>query len=230
MTNDITNPLLSAGSNLIAVLSQLRRIEALGDVNVLRKNLINELVEFEAKSKALKISSEVMHSARYVLCACLDELVLTKAQNKAVNLSTSKWDTQSLLSLFYKDTWGGEKVFLMLDEFKQNPAENIDLLELVDLCLGLDFEGRYSVLENGRERLADLRTQLLEIIRQQRGNLTQIFPPNQYGLNYLKPAKKRLLPLTIAVTVLLLAGMLVIFNKNLAGRAQPVHQLLRQIV
>jgi type VI secretion system protein ImpK len=230
MTNDITNPLLLAGSSLIAALSQLRRIQNLGDVNVLRQNLINELVEFEAKSKILKISPEVMHNARYILCSCLDELVLTKAQNRAETLSTSKWDTQSLLSLFYKDTWGGEKLFLMLDDFKQNPAVNIDLLELIDLCLGLGFEGRYSVMENGRERLAELKLQLLEMVRQQRGTLTQVFPQNQYNLNYKNPGKKLLLPLTIMATVLILAGMLFGFNKSLDKQAQPVYQLLRQIL
>ena len=76
------------------------------------------------------MSPETVLAARYVLCTFLDEIVLGTPWG-----SESVWSTQSLLSSFHNETWGGEKFFLILDSMLQDPAGNINLIELMYVCL-----------------------------------------------------------------------------------------------
>ena len=75
-----------------------------------------------------------------------------------------------MLSTFHQETSGGEKFFLILDRIRQEPARNIDLLELYALCLAMGFEGKYRIQDNGRVRLDALREEVFHAIRGQRGD------------------------------------------------------------
>jgi type VI secretion system protein ImpK len=74
---------------------------------------------------------------------------------------------------FHNETWGGEKFFQLLARLSQNPREHILLLEMINYCLLLGFEGRYRVLDNGRTQLETIKQRLWQMIRGVRGS----YPP-----------------------------------------------------
>jgi type VI secretion system protein ImpK len=76
-----------------------------------------------------------------------------------------------LLVQFHNETWGGEKVFQLLAKLAQDVPKNIDLLELLYCILGLGFEGRYRVVDNGRSQLESVRQRLADLIMKHRGTV-----------------------------------------------------------
>ncbi len=55
-----------------------------------------------------------------------------------------------LLTRFHNETWGGEKVFVLLARLQEDPVRYRDILEFIYLCLCLGFEGRYKVMSKGQ--------------------------------------------------------------------------------
>jgi type VI secretion system protein ImpK len=117
------------------------------------------------------IAPETIIGARYALCTLLDEVAASTPWGSGL------WAKQSLLVLFHNETWGGEKFFVLLSKLAQNPAQNRDLLELLYICLALGFEGRYRVIDNGRQQLDVLRERLAQILQGQRGEYERELSP-----------------------------------------------------
>ena len=103
-------------------------------------------------------------TARYVLCATLDEAVLSTPWG-----AQSEWAQHPLLVALHREAWGGEKFFEMLDRISRDPGRHIDLMELQYLCISFGFAGKYQLQERGHERLADVQQDLYRKIRNHRG-------------------------------------------------------------
>ncbi|MGV7210369.1 type IVB secretion system protein IcmH/DotU [Oxalobacteraceae bacterium A2-2] len=157
------NPLVRAANALLDLVVPLRTTAQPPDLQQLRERLALALKVFETEARADGIDSEAIAAARYILCTLLDETIASTAWGSGV------WGTRSLLVAFHNEASGGEKVFLILQRLSQNPAANLDLLELMYVCLSLGLEGRYRVLDQGQAQLATLRERLLQLIRQHRG-------------------------------------------------------------
>ncbi|MGH8841097.1 MAG: type VI secretion system protein TssL, long form, partial [Advenella sp.] len=87
----------------------------------------------------------------------------------------------------------------------QNPAQHIDLLELLYYCLVLGFEGRYRVVDNGRSQLETLRQRLLLILRNARGQYAAALSPHWQDAPILN--KVRRLPIPLWVFTVLAAAL-----------------------
>jgi type VI secretion system protein ImpK len=149
------NPLVQAASALLMLAGHLRGTLAAPDVAGVKRQIVDEIRRFEDRARAAGISREVVTSARYVLCACLDEAVLSTPWG-----AQSEWAQQTLLVAMHRETWGGEKFFDMLDGISQDPERHIDLMELQYMCLALGFSGKYQVSSQGHARLAEVRQDL----------------------------------------------------------------------
>ena len=157
------NPLVRAANPLLDLVVPLRMMAQPPDLQQLRERLASAIRTFEAGARAAGVDSEAIAAARYALCTLLDETIASTAWGSGV------WGSRSLLVAFHNEAAGGEKVFLILQRLSQNAAANIDVLELMYLCLALGLEGRYRMAERGQEQLATLRERLLQLIGQQRG-------------------------------------------------------------
>jgi type VI secretion system protein ImpK len=158
------NPLVRAASPLLLLAGRLRGTLSVPDVAGLRQHALEEISRFEDRARSYGIASEVVLAARYVLCAALDEAVLSTPWG-----AQSEWTGQTLLVALHREAWGGEKFFEMLDAISRNPGRHIDLMELQYLCLSLGFSGKYRVLEGGQARLAEVKRDLYGRIREHRG-------------------------------------------------------------
>lgn len=158
------NELISCTATLIGVYSHLKNSMSHNDENGLHSRLINEIKLFEKHSKELMIKPEVVLASRYILCSMLDEAIMNTPWG-----SSGSWSQHTLLSTFHNETSGGEKFYLVLDRMRETPAENIDILELMYLCLSIGFEGKYRVISNGKEQIELIRDDLFSLIRNIRG-------------------------------------------------------------
>jgi type VI secretion system protein ImpK len=145
------------------------------DLQQLRERLALAVKTFEEQARAAHIPVEAIAAARYVLCTLLDETIASTAWGSGV------WGTRSLLVAFHNEASGGEKVFLILQRLSQDPRANLDLLELMVLCLSLGLEGRYRMQERGQEQLATLRERLLQLIGKERGGFDADLSPQWRG-------------------------------------------------
>lgn len=152
--------LVRAAAPVLLVIAQLRNSIERADVGALRRQAVEEIDRFQQDAQKTGVEAGDIIASRYVLCAMLDETVLMTPWG-----SRSEWSANSLLNQYHNETWGGEKVFVILDRIRANPERKLQLLILIHACLMLGFEGRYRVLERGRDQLDDLRNELSRTIR-----------------------------------------------------------------
>ncbi|HWV16212.1 MAG TPA: type IVB secretion system protein IcmH/DotU [Cellvibrio sp.] len=190
------NPLVNACSTLIAVFDQTRRAVSHPDVGGLYQRLMNEIKTFEERARDLGIKPEIILSARYLMCSVVDEAVLNTPWG-----TNSGWGQRTLLSVFHGETSGGEKSFLICDRMRQSPAENLDILELFYICLNLGFEGKYRLMNRGRDALDQLREELFAIIRRHRGEYERALAPHWMGLGNTRNPITEYVPLWVVISL-----------------------------
>ncbi len=200
------NPIVQSAAPLIAVLSELKFPEVFCDTEKLRRKLVTQIKEFENNAKLKGVPAMNVLVARYVICAALDEAVLSLP-----SAEHSGWASQSLLSTFHEDAGGGEKFFVILERMNQDPALNVDMLELIYLCLSLGFEGKYRLMDGGQEQLRILRESLYQRIHQQRKKELQPLADNCQKTERNKRITlgipfRQVLALTATILVIMYAG------------------------
>lgn len=213
------NPLENAAAPLLALLGYLRDLPDYSDVEGLWQRVGADIQTFESRARALGVGEETIRAARYVLCTALDEIVLNTPWG-----SNSSWSQQSLLSRFHNEVWGGEQFFRLLDRFQQNPGANLDLLELMYICLALGFQGRYRVMGDGHHQLEQLREGLYRTIRRQRGEFERSLSPRWEGIVDRRNPLVRYVPMWVMVAsaALLVLALFIGFSFTLNQASNPV--------
>ena len=153
------NPLEKAASRLLPLLLTIRNSTTHPNPEQLRNKLIHELSEFKQQAHAVLNDSKKVTQASYVMCTVLDDAAMNTPWGHQAN-----WAQHNLLATFHNEVIGGERFFALLKGLGKNPRENIDLLELMYVCLSLGYEGTYRIAQNGQNTLAKVRTWLYEII------------------------------------------------------------------
>lgn len=220
------NPLVRAAQPLLDLVVPLRYLIAHPNVEQLRQNLVRAIRIFEADAKAQHIDVQAIAVARYALCTFLDETIANTPAG-----SGGAWASKSLLVAFHNEASGGEKFFVILQRLAQAPERHVHLLELMYLCLALGFEGRYRVLDGGRERLDSLRERLQRMIASQRGrHVAALSLQWQVGHEKSTALFKDLPMWGAAISVaVLLAAIHVGLSLSLANTSAPVLEKLNQL-
>jgi len=206
------NPVIAAANPLLNIIPQLRASMEHPNPNALRERLARGIREFEARARDAGVPTQKVIAARYALCTLIDE----NAANTPWGASGA-WAQHGLLALFHGETEGGEKFFQVLGRLAENPQANLDVLELMYVCLQFGFEGRFRVVEGGSRQLEAIRQRLLSIIRKQRGEYERDLSASWQGVGTGAQARLGWMPLWVvgAVTVLLLLGIYLGFKLNL---------------
>jgi type VI secretion system protein ImpK len=220
------NPLVSAASVLLSLNAQLQGTVNYPDSESLRQNVIQQVRAFESSALARGATLQAINPARYALCSLLDETVLNTPWGHG-----STWHREGLLTTFYHEAQGGENFFKILDQARQDPEHNLDLLELLALCLSMGFGGKYKIQEGGQNRLADVYNELLQTIRMQRGEFERALSPNWRGIQDTRNPLVRYVPLWVvaAVSSAVLIASFVTFLYLLNDETDPVFEDLRKI-
>lgn len=168
------NPLVGAASPLLWLAGRLNESAAPDDIAEFRRRVLEEIRNFETAAMARDIPDRLVRVSRYALCAVIDDIILNTRWG-----ATTGWASQSLVSILYNETWGGERFYDLLQQLLQQPEQNIDVLELMAICLAIGFSGKYRVMDGGQGQFARLRQDLYRVIRRVRGpyerNLSQVW-------------------------------------------------------
>ncbi|WP_020408566.1 type IVB secretion system protein IcmH/DotU [Hahella ganghwensis] len=190
------NPLIASATELVALLGEIRQTVQVQNASQLRSQVVTAIKGFEKKAQAKGVAADITLSARYILCAALDEAVLNTPWGAEVG-----WARASLLSTFHNETFGGEKVFLILDRVQAAPAKYIDLIELIYVCLSLGFEGKYKLDPRGRDHLETIRDNLSRMIQMQRGEFERELSPRWMGSSQQKKRILEFIPIWVIASV-----------------------------
>src|SRR3989441_2174341 len=213
------NPLVAAANRLLNVLPQLRSSVQHPNPTALRDSLAQGVRQCEAQARTAGVPNEKVVAARYALCTLIDEPATSTPLG-----ASGAWAHQGLLALFHGETGGGEKFFQLLARLAENPQANVDLLELLYVCLEFGFEGRYRVTEGGQRQLEAIRQRLLMIIRKQRGEYERDLSPNWRGVSAANQRRLGWMPLWAvgAVSALLLVVIYVGFEWRLSRTSDKI--------
>jgi type VI secretion system protein ImpK len=220
------NKLEIAASALLAMLGRLRDAPSHPDPASLKSTIIDKIHLFERNAQEHDIDRETIFWARYVLCTAIDEMVLSTPWG-----NQSLWRDQSLLVTLHNESWGGEKFFQLLQKLLQNPTKNLELLELMSVCLNFGFEGRYRPLPDGYAQLQSLRDNLYRTIRNQHEEYERDLSPHWQGVILKQNALVQYVPLWVVVAVsgVILTLMYFGFSLSLNVKSDPVHAELHNI-
>lgn len=157
------NPLVAAAMPLLAAAPRVRHTARHPNPGALKEALSDGVKKFEAQARSQGLPNEQVVAARYILCTLLDESAASTPWG-----GSGAWSGNSLLVQFHNETWGGEKVFQLMSKLAENVDNNRNLLELLYVVLGLGFEGRYRVIDNGQAQLDSVRQRLSQLLTQGR--------------------------------------------------------------
>lgn len=223
------NPLITAATPLLNFISNLHLSHIKQEANILYQEITHEIKAFEAMTQTLGYRSENILVARYILCATLDELILTSAWEQK-----EQWQKHKLLNSFHNEDWGGERIFLILDRLSADPSLHIDLLELLYLCLSLGYLGKYQFIENGKLKIEEISEKLYQLIRWQRGDFKKqlaipLNNPTEISNHIIHPDTLSA-NIISAFTLVLLVSLYLGFNFWLGNQVIPVYQELNSIL
>ena len=120
------NIFIASGMGLLLRLAPLRLMSEHPSPNDLQTELLTELKKLTVSLRENGCTEIAATAARYILCAALDEAVLSTSWG-----AKSVWSQRSLLATLHGETWGGEKLFAMLSD--RGPE---GLLGQFDVALG----------------------------------------------------------------------------------------------
>jgi type VI secretion system protein ImpK len=217
------NPLINAALPLLDLAVQIKNRAVHNDIESLRDRVVAEINAFERRITPLGLSLQTIRAARYALCATIDDIVLNTPWG-----SRSLWTQRSMVGTFHNEVVGGDRFWDLLNERKKDAAINLDLLELLYLCITLGFEGKYRVLPRGASELILVREDLYRLIRNNRGDFERSLSPQWEGAPAAHRALRDLLPswLVGLATLGILALLYAMFTFLLNGRSDAAYEAL----
>lgn len=216
---DLVGPILSLAA-------RLRNSVAYPAVDELKQKLAKQVSDFESQAIGAGIAQDQVRMASYCLCSFLDETI----QNTPWG-NQSNWGQQSLLIVFHKEAWGGERFFQIVEQIVKQPAQNIFLLEFCHVLISLGFEGKYRLINNGLNELERQRLDLYQLIQRVRGDSAPELSPRWQGQQVGRSALMKQVPLWVFASIA--AGLLLLwylgFSLLLNNASDPVYRQLLEL-
>jgi len=209
------NPLEQAGERMLALVTEIRMSNDPLDIDNLKALAEKEINDFQSRALGLQVPDNVVNEAHYVLCATLDEAVLNTPWG-----FESGWRMRGLQAQFWANDVGGKRFFDNLERYLRDPANHLDILELMYLSLSLGFMGQFRALDNGKTTVEALRERVYTAIRQQRGEFERELSPQWEGEDTQRKIPRSLaLWLVGSAVALLLLGVFLAVKISLESRS-----------
>lgn len=218
------NALVGAANPILAVVPQIRQAFKHPDPPGLRASLREGLDAFKREAQAAGFVDETIDAASFALCVLLDESAASTPWGAG-------WAQDGLLKERHGETDGGMKFFAMLEAHLAEPAQHLDLLEFLFVCLALGYEGKYRGSDDGRQQLTEWRARLRETLRTHRPAHDGLLAEHWRG--ELAPARKPPglvgLALAAAASTLILVAIYLAYSVLLGSQSDPVARDLAQL-
>ncbi|MGY0217425.1 type IVB secretion system protein IcmH/DotU [Endozoicomonadaceae bacterium StTr2] len=133
-----TNNLVNLSAELLALLVTLPQQQRPANLPEFREKLVDRVSALNNRGRMRGYAQSLMDRCCYVVCAALDEGINNTGWGRR-----DGWENHSLLSRLFQQRNGGEVFFVLLDQARQHPDQQYELLELMYLLLRMGFQGRY---------------------------------------------------------------------------------------
>lgn len=158
------NAMIDAATPLLGMVLRLKEMENQPLPDQLYHQVVADIRAIEQFLQTKGYEPGAIVSFRYMLCTFIDETALGHGWN-----TQNDWVQQSLLVHFHNETWGGEKVYVLLERLMGEPRRYQDLLEFIYLCFCLGYRGRYKVTLQNSDDFERLFRRLHQQLQQLRG-------------------------------------------------------------
>ena len=166
------NPMLAAAHNLLILGFQLSSSLRQDNVGEIRERVSKLVQNFDISAKQSGYGQSDISVGRFLLCAYLDECVLTTPWG------SSEWSSQTLTSRFFKQRGSGENFFLVIDKLLKEGADKLHLIELASVCISFGFKGKYRLSKHGDLEVQEIQEKLTRTIASNgRQPLSELSPP-----------------------------------------------------
>jgi len=191
-------PLAAAAQPLLDLLGRLANaaMTAPPRAEELRERALRALRQFEIDARNAGISAEQVRAAHYLLCASLDDVVLSYPWGQS-----SIWSVQSLVATLHQEVKSGDRFFDVLAGMEKDPGRWKDALEVCYLCLALGFQGRYRLSPRGASDLERIREGLYQLLVQLRPPWERELSPRWKGVDAPHRGPRRGVPAWVAACV-----------------------------
>jgi type VI secretion system protein ImpK len=220
------NPVLAAAGPLFAIAIRIRGSAVEPNLAALRERILQEFKLFQERMRAANVPAKTQQAAHRAVCALIDDLVLNTPWG-----ANSNWRSATLFSVFHGQVTGGDWFFDALRPLVAETRANLDVLEVMYLCLSLGFEGRLRVQSTGAAELARLRENLYAAVREQRGKFERELSPHWQGVQAAHTSLPSRIPIWVfaataaAVLVVIFIGLSLL----LGAASNPVFAELAQL-
>ncbi len=221
------NPMIDAATPLLGMVLRMKAMSETPLSEKLYQQVVTDISSIEQQLQAQGYEPGAIVSFRYVLCTFIDETALGLGWNQ-----DNDWVKQSLLVHFHNESWGGEKVFILIERLLGEPKRYLDLLEFIYLCLCLGYRGRYKVTTGQNDEFNHLLRRLQKQIQQFRGDAKPIVlfenGDNKYGRYRL--GKRLSVRYIIIGTAILAAIVYTIYSSRLNQQTLSIVEQLNTLL
>lgn len=195
-------PLAAAAQPLLDLMARLSNaaMTAPPQGQELRERTLRAFAQFEKDAADLGVSQEQVRAAHYILCASLDDVVLSFNWGQG-----SVWSVQSLVATFHQEVKSGDRFFDVLAGMQKDPGRWKDALEVCYLCLALGFQGRYRLSPRGASDLERIREGLYQLLAQVRPTWERELSPRWKGIDAPHRGPRKGIPSWVAACVAVFA-------------------------
>ena len=222
------NPIVDAATPLLGMVMRLKHITDQAMPENLYQQVVKDIQSIEQLLKERNYESGTIISFRYVLCTFIDEVALSHGWG-----TKSTWFQQSLLTYFHNETWGGEKVYILLDKLLAAPKRYIDLLEFIYICFSLGFRGRYKVETQNSGEFELIYKKLHDAILNVRNYNTSnivIYQEHDANKHFYKLLNKKSLKKIFFIGFIVLAFIYFIYSFVLGRQSQSILDQLNSLL
>ena len=221
------NPLIAEAAPILALAASIRAGRARQPVEQFHAEASRAVAAFDLKI-AQFYPPEVRQRATYALCSTIDDI----AQNlPGIGAEGSEWARRSLVVQMFRENIGGDRFWQIVEEMLARPSGNGDVIELFHACLAAGFEGRFRIMPDGRNRLADIMGRLYGALEGVRSLSDRELVASWRGIDAprAKVGAFSQAGFAAAVAALLLMLLFIGYNVLLRQSAQPAWDALAAI-
>ncbi|WP_314186609.1 type IVB secretion system protein IcmH/DotU [Aggregatibacter kilianii] len=222
------NPMVDAATPLLGMVLRLKDVTDQDMPSMLYGQVVQDIQSLEQLLREHHYEPGMIVSFRYVLCTFIDEIALGHGWG-----AKSSWFQKSLLTYFHNETWGGEKVYILLDKLMAESKRYLDLLEFIYVCFCLGFRGRYKVTAQHVEEFESIFRKLHDVIlnsSEKRAENIICYQENDEKKHTYKLLNKITLRKIFGIGVFVLIAIYCIYLIKLNSQTQTIIEQLNNLL
>jgi type VI secretion system protein ImpK len=218
-----SNPLLSLFAPIILLISKVKLSSSDLNLDELKAHAVEQIRYCREISFGMEVNYRAMEEVSYGVCCLLDEMVLNTPWG-----AKSGWAHESLLVVFHKETWGGERFFEYLEKMSLDPSNYLQAIEFYYAILELGFEGKYRQANDGMRAHQTLKNNTYLLLEKYKNLEPMPLSTKWEGSANQNHSLLKLIPQWVfwSATLALIIVTYFIFSLMLSNQSDPIKRQL----